>query len=164
MSAKYMPAPDVEQLARKLIDTVDRHAALDQAHIEFVFIDQAPRSKGRAVLGRARKLGGLPAFLAGGSHPVTPIGMHDVDPFFVIEIAYDYWASDDFTDAHRVALVDHELCHCRVDEDVDGEHKLSIVGHDVEEFACVVDRHGLWSAGLTSLGKVMSEQLSLGID
>jgi hypothetical protein len=51
----------------------------------------------------------------------------------------------------KVALVDHELCHAWAEanqkEDDDGEAepvKLSMRPHDLEEFSCIVRRHGLW--------------------
>ena len=164
MSAKYKPAPEVEELGRKLISTVERHEFLEGVRVEFVFIDKAPRSKGRDVLGRARKIGGLTAFLAGSLVAVPDgAGFLAPDPFFLIEISHDYWI-EVLSELQKVALVDHELCHLRVDHDEAGEVSLSTCGHDVEEFACVVERHGLWSDGLTGLGRVMSEQLSLAID
>ena len=45
----------------------------------------------------------------------------------------------------RVALVDHELCHFEKDVDDGGDPKWLLVGHDVEEFTGVIQRHGLWS-------------------
>lgn len=164
MAAMWTSAPEVEELAAKLIETVDRHAFLADVRVDFVFIDQAPKSKGRLVLGRARKIGGLSAYLADGVPRSGPNvdGFAARHPFFVVEISFDTW--QELSDAQKVALVDHELCHCRVEFDDGGECVLSTVGHDVEEFACVVERHGLWSNGLTGLGRVMSEQLSLAID
>lgn len=165
--AMYMPAPEVADIAADLIDTVDRHSDLEHVRIDYVFIDEAPTSKGRIVLGRARKVTGLNALLAGSAHQGRTDGMQQPDPFFVVEIAHDYWTQV-LTGAQQRALVDHELCHCDVEEHEDpmraGEWKLSIVGHDVEEFSCVVQRHGLWDVGLTRLGQVMSEQLSLEIN
>jgi hypothetical protein len=161
----YTTAPEVETLARKLINTVDRHEHLADVRVDFIFINEAPASKGRLVLGRARKVGGLTAYLASADATAEPNldGFAPRAPFFVIEISFDTWQG--LTEAQRVALVDHELCHCRVDfDDKTGEQKLSTVGHDVEEFACVVERHGLWSNGLTGMGRVMSEQLALAID
>jgi len=165
VSAKYTTAPEVEKLARKLIGTVARHEYLADVRIDFIFIYEAPASKGRIVLGRARKIGGLSAYLADApaAGDPNPDGFTERHPFFVIEISFDTW--QELTEGQRVALVDHELCHCVVEFDLNtGEPKLSTVGHDVEEFACVVERHGLWSNGLTGMGRVMSEQLSLAID
>jgi hypothetical protein len=49
-----------------------------------------------------------------------------------------------------VALVDHELCHAwaLADQDEDNDEadpvKLSLRPHDLEEFSCIVRRHGMW--------------------
>ncbi len=158
----FKEAPEVEEIAGKLIDTVGRHMDLIDVAIRYVFIDHAPISKGRVVLGRARKIGGLPAFLS-GHWTTTPLGFQAPSPFFVIEISHDWWVGA-LTDAQKVALVDHELCHCRVDYTESGEQRLSIIGHDLEEFNGVIDRHGFWSESLTSLGQVMAEQLALTLD
>jgi hypothetical protein len=162
----YASAPEVAAIATDLINTVERHNNLAQVRVDYLFIDTAPKSKGRTILGRARKLGGLPAFLTGSSHPrFEDQRFREPDPFFVVEISHDFWAHE-LNDAQKRALVDHELCHCRVttDELTREIKSLSIVGHDVEEFACVVQRHGLWDTGLTTLGQAMTEQLAFEID
>jgi hypothetical protein len=165
MGAMYRSAPEVEKIAERLIATVERHELLGDVRVDYVFIDQAPVSRGRLILGRARKVTGLSAYLANGRPTSDPNldGFTVREPLFVIEISFDTWRT--LTTAQKEALVDHELCHCRVgiDEKTNG-WKLSTVGHDVEEFACVVERHGLWSNGLTGLGRLMSEQLSLEIN
>lgn len=54
--------------------------------------------------------------------------------------------------ARMRALLDHELCHAAVSVDENGEEKLDENGrpcwrirkHDMEEFAEIVQRHGLW--------------------
>jgi hypothetical protein len=162
----YAKAPEVEALAEGLIDTVDRHEMLAQCRIEYVFIDKAPKSKGRTVWGRARKLGGLPAFLIGSVG--TQVAADDAltfgaaSPMFVIEISHDIWV--DLSPKQRLALVDHELCHCRAMENDAGELELSTVGHDVEEFVGIVSRHGLWTMGLTALGKVSAEAIAAEVE
>ena len=166
MTKMYAPAPEVTAIAAGLIETIERHHNLGLVRVDYVFVDTAPVSKGKVVLGRARKLGGLPAFLTGSSHPrFEGERFREPDPFFVVEISHDYWISE-LNDAQKRALVDHELCHCRVEVDALTRDikSLGIVGHDVEEFACVVERHGLWDVGLTTLGQVMSEQLTLAIE
>ena len=62
------------------------------------------------------------------------------------------WGTMD--DASRIALVDHELCHVRPKTDFDEEGdevltgEVQIVGHDLEEFKAVVERHGEWDASV----------------
>lgn len=142
----YEPASPVAELATGLI--VEHHEHLLEAPIVYVFVAPAPKSKGRTVLGRARRVVGLNAFLvalAAGELEPLPNGDEGEEPdysFFVMEIAHEEW--DAATAEEREALVDHELCHMRVDD----EGVMSIVGHDVEEFAAVAARHGAWSLGL----------------
>ena len=150
---EYEWAPDVETIAKDIIATVEEHAHLAQAVILYVFRDKASRNRGRAVLGRARKVAGLNKFL-----------IHDEDdlPLFVLEISKDTW--EDLTEEQRRALVDHELCHLVVDTDDDGTLVARTRGHDLEEFIGVVDRHGLWKADVVAMGTAAAakvEQLTL---
>lgn len=134
--AIFSPADEVASIASGLID--EHHPHLVDVPIVYVFVAPAPRAKGRLILGRARKISGLHAFLlalAAGA----PTSASD---FFVMEIARDEW--DDAEGPQRVALVDHELCHMGIDVDEDDVEKLVIRGHDIEEFNAVVSRHGLW--------------------
>lgn len=59
------------------------------------------------------------------------------DYVFVIELTAAYW--DKLSLTQQEALVDHELCHCRVD--ADGPY---LANHDLEEFRQIVRRHGFW--------------------
>lgn len=156
--SKYRPAAAASAIAAELIKSVPAHADLADVRIEYVFIDKAPVSRGRLVLGRARKVSGLAAFLATPSRSEVSV---EPSPLFVIEISEDMWV--DMDDARRRALVDHELTHCRVDFDTDTP-KLSIRGHDFEEFAAIIRRHGLWSSASQSIGAAVAEQLALAID
>ena len=55
------------------------------------------------------------------------------------------------------ALVFHELMHIKTREDKDEKISWSIRRHDVEEFTCVVRKHGLWSPQLKVLGSLMRD-------
>lgn len=140
----YRAAPEVAELADGLI--AEHHHGLVEAPILFIFREQAPRSKGRKVLGRARLVNGLYAFLASMAAGDAPEHYDaEVDlAFFVMEISEDWWSEAD--DAARAAVVDHELCHMAVDDET-GE--LELRGHDLEEFNAVVARHGLWRDEVT---------------
>lgn len=138
--ADYTPAPQVRRLADDLI--LDHHKHLMGVPIRYVFVDPVPTSKGKQVWGRARKVSGLNAFLAAGVGEDEIVHEDSDWSFFVIEIARDIW--DHLEPAGRRALVDHELCHCDIGEDSEGNRKLVTRAHDVEEFQEVVRRHGLW--------------------
>ena len=136
----YELAPEVEAVAKRIIDK--DHPTLRAIRIEYVFREKAAKSHGRAVAGTARKVTGVNALLA------TPGAQSSEDlAFFLITIARDIW--DGLDQRKREALVDHELTHCAVQiDDTTGEAVLALRGHDLEEFASVVQRHGLWSDDL----------------
>lgn len=157
--ALYRDAPEVRQIALELFASVPEYAELADVRMEFIFRDKAPMSQGRVVLGRARKITGLAAWLAQAGHLDE---FEDPSTFFVIEISEDAWKGMD--DPARRALVDHELCHCRLDYNDAGELQLKLRGHDFEEFAAIVRRHGLWSAPLRSIGSEVAEQLALALE
>lgn len=145
--AKFFEAPEVKALADDLIDKYHRHLLDYSVKLRYVFTDKTQKSKGKEVWGTCRKVSGLNAYLEGESP--------DGDPFFVITISKDVW--DILPDDKKLALVDHELCHAWAeakqqkddgdsDEDLETDNpvKLSVMPHDLEEFSCIVRRHGLW--------------------
>ena len=152
----YRPAPAVQRIADELIPK--HHDHLVGQHIEYVFRDKHATSNGKEVWGKARKITGLNAYLAGD----TAEG-DEVEDFFVVEIAEDVWAL--LEPAQRRALVDHELAHCTVDVDeVTGDIEgISLVGHDLEEFKAIVERHGLWRPDISDFLRAArdADQLTL---
>lgn len=146
--AKYFEAPEVEEVAEGLIEKYHQHLIDYNVKIRYVFVDKTPTSKGKEVWGTCRKVSGLNAYLEGGSP--------DGDSFFVITISKEIW--NVLPDDKRLALVDHELCHAwaevkqkeedeeNQEEQIESENpvKISIKPHDLEEFSCIVRRHGLW--------------------
>ena len=143
-SAKYRPAPEVKAIADDLIPKYHQHLIDFSVKIEYVFVDKTPKTKGIEVWGTCRKMTSLNAFLANQQE--------GSDPFFVITISEPIW--DILTPEKKIALVDHELCHAEAvasqDEDDDEADpvKISIRPHDLEEFSCIVRRHGLWRDGV----------------
>lgn len=156
MATTYWHAPEVEEIAQKLI--AEHHSHLAGVEIKCVFREPAAKNKGKVVLGKARKIGGLNAHLVGLARPYDR--GDDPPDFFVIEIASMTWLQ--LTEAQRLALVDHELCHFDIEwNENDDTEKLIIRGHDLEEFTEVVARHGLWQPDLANFAKAASKQLSL---
>lgn len=135
----YERAHEVAQVASKLIANTHKHLA--SLPIEYVWRDKASKSGDKVTLGKARKVSGLNAFLS----------EHGED-FYVIEIAADTWK--DLTSTQQLALVDHELCHL-AGRNLDTD-KLELRKHDVEEFAEVIARHGVWTANLELFAKQLS--------
>jgi hypothetical protein len=148
MPAEWAQAPQsIIDLARKIIR--DHHPDLEDAGIGFLLRSEASTSQGRTVWAKAGKVDAkLKPYLE------TVYGeMH-----FVIWIAADVWAA--LNEEQRRALIDHELCHLRFEN---GEP--SLVGHDFEEFTCIVERYGLWNHALLGSANAFrhATQLELGL-
>lgn len=91
---------------------------------------------------------------------------------FVILLNKEVWESPEFTEEKKRALVDHELCHAAPAEDKDtGEQKTDEKGrpvwrirkHDIEEFRCIVERHGRYKSDLEAFAEALlkSKQLAM---
>lgn len=139
---QYAPAPEVADIARRLIAAFHPH--LHGVRIEYVWVNKPPVIHGKPRAACMRKVTGLYAFLA------TPGFAGEPEPFFVMEVCKPIW---DHTPAEgRLALVDHELKHGGYDDELDS---ISIVPHDIEEFDDVVERHGAWHDGLVRFAELL---------
>lgn len=132
MSTRYSKAPAVERIGRELI--AEHHRHLTNTRVEYLFIDKTPTRSGKEIWGTARRISSLAAFLADDGE--------EGEPFFCITISSPVWNT--LTEEKRRALVDHELSHCWIEEKEDGSQSLVLLSHDLEEFAAVVLRHGLY--------------------
>lgn len=112
---------DVVELVQQLIKRY--HEDLEDARIGILMRDEAPVSNGMVTLGQARK--------------VSPEHRALMDYEFIIWFAQDEW--DRLNKVQRMALADHELCHC-----VKYRGKTNIRRHDFEEFNCIIERYGFW--------------------
>lgn len=140
------PEEDVIEIVNDVIAA--HHHGLFQANIGILMRDKAPVSAGMATLGKARKV---------SDEQKAMMRLSGKEPFdFVIWFAFDYWEQLDFK--QRRALADHELCHCLISDD--GE--FSIRKHDIEEFHCIIERHGFWRPGGQSTERAV--QRGLGLD
>lgn len=158
----YELAPPVQAIAATLIQ--EYHPHLQNKRVVYIFRSRHAKSGRRIVMGRAKIVSGLNAFLAlneyGEGIKENVLGEHVTeapDPFFIIEIAKDIWANLDHE--KRKALVDHELSHCGI-----AGEKICIIPHDCEEFIAIVRRHGLWVPDLVALVKATGNQGSLPLE
>jgi hypothetical protein len=155
---EYRAAQEVEQIATDLIEA--HHEHLLGVRVECVFLSKTPKSKGQELWGRAKKVSGLPAFLAAGPEDLPEYYEDQPADFFVIEVAEEAWR--ELTAKGKRALVDKQLCSCEIEEDEEsGVLGLAIVGPDVAEFEAVLRRHGLWNASIKDFVKTGAEQLTL---
>lgn len=138
MAAVYSKAPDVEAVAKQLIQTA--HPDLMNIRIEYSKVDKTPKRGGKEVWGQCRKISGINAFLAENN----PTG----ETFFAITMSAPVW--DSLPADGREALTDHELCHA--------SQELALVKHDLEEFTQVVKRHGLWRSDVREFAEEAKKQ------
>lgn len=148
------PAPEIAEWAKTTILADDGplhnpdHAHLLDADLCFLWASSAFAKQGRTVVGQAEQV----MFRAGGWQKARQEQQmrewFGYVPSFIITLAADYSAQ--CSDAEFCALVEHELYHIAhaLDEfgapkfDREGNPKLMLRGHDVEEFVGVVQRYG----------------------
>lgn len=141
VEVQFSEAPEVSEIAWELIE--EYHEGLSEAKIRYLSRSgKSWASKGKTVLGRARKLSGELRHFTG-----------DFD--FLIVVNREHWLN--LTPGQKRALVDHELCHCGRTYRDDGGWTWTVVPHDTEEFAGVIRRHGLWQEDVKLLAKAIRE-------
>lgn len=147
-SVEIREADEVRAIARKLI--ADHHPHLEEATIRYLFTNQTRRKCDKVRLGSTQKLSPIMRYLTSGENRSVEDGAD-----FIILVGENEWT--DLEPDQRRAMVDHELEHCGYEEDDEGNTKWVIRGHDVEEFAAVITRHGLWSHDLQRIGDVVDQ-------
>lgn len=151
-----VPAPELEAWARRAFVDEDGplanadHAHLRGADVRFLWTDADNRRRGRFVAATA-ELGEPAPSLHGWTRArivSQMLGWWGCVPDFVVTVSAPAWYEMDDTAA--CSLVEHELYHCAQASDEfgaprfrkDGRPVWSMRGHDVEEFAGVVERYG----------------------
>jgi hypothetical protein len=138
------------RLLRSLIET-HHEDNLRDAKIALAWnLSWSPDADGRVTLGKCKKVADLEREITGAID-------RELQPFdFVIILHRGFWTDEMVTDRQRRALLDHELCHAAIKLDLRGEpevdergrHVYRIRKHDIEEFACIVERHGCYKADI----------------
>lgn len=157
--ARFAPARDLGEWVRATFIAPGgdlhnpEHLHLQDADIAFVWASQGYVSKGRQVLGLTEDvvMAGRGNAWQRGRAEQQLAEWFDRVPRFLITLDATYCAQ--CTDPEFCALVEHELYHCGHEHDEfgvpkftkDGQPKLGIRGHDVEEFVGVVARYGVGS-------------------
>lgn len=126
MPKEYTSAPEIKQIAEKLIEIFKPELA--SFEIRYVWASENPKKDGRECIGLARKITGLNAHLAGWD-----------EGFFVLETGIE--AFNLLDENGKIAYVLHELCHFGITDD----GNLWIVPHDTEEFNQVVEVFGAYN-------------------
>lgn len=160
------PAKKVKKVSYELIDPkslvgkpiyAELDALVDQYHEELIGARIAlawctswePDVDGRVVLGKCKKASDLDRELVAFD--------------FVIMLRKQTWEDLRVPAAMKRAILDHELCHATVKLDdrgevVEDERERRVFRtrkHDIEEFACIVRRHGCYKADLEEFAAVL---------
>jgi len=117
----YRIDDDMRQTGERLIEAKFPH--LRDASICYLDSDEEKHSSGRTIYADAKKVG----------EPYRTITGYD---FLITFYANAYDA--DVSDEARVVLMEHELMHIGYNE---GE--CSIIPHDLDDFAAIVDAYGV---------------------
>lgn len=154
-SGFYDAAPEGENgpaaIAARLVDSCDEFVELRVGQPVILFLMRAtPKVRnGRTTLGEMA----LPSFKG----PISEVGLWLLArscggslPDFVCSLCATWWAHA--TPRQREALVHHEMKHCGIKRDREGEPRFDDDGkpewglqsHDLEEFCDTVRRYGDW--------------------
>ncbi|GAF89263.1 unnamed protein product [marine sediment metagenome] len=136
MSSKLWQAEkEVMDTVQSLIAQHHPHLAVCDNEIAVVFKEKASKAGDAVVAGKSAKAPELLGVLG------------ETDWKFIITLGADVWVNLD--DKEKLALLDHHLCACRVDEKPDnpGEYKFFIQPPDVAFYREEVERHGFWRKG-----------------
>lgn len=142
----YEIAEEAKPIGDALIKEHHRHLLYSDIPLLYVFRSKHTESNCKPVLGKAKRVTGLNAFLA-YRHLIEETGDDAPPALLVIELAKDLWNT--LKPEQRVALIDHELCHFGHD---------GMRAHDVEEFREVIERHGLWKPDVEALALTIAQQ------
>jgi hypothetical protein len=146
MATMWRPAKEPREIGEKLIEQHYSDISDSGVRVEWWFRNEASRKGGKLVLGSCTKITGRVAYMT----QQGTLAEGYIEPkflqYYVIEIAEDTWM--ELSAKQRVALVDHELSHILIEHDDEDGFTYKTVSHDIEEFAAVLQRHGLWKPDL----------------
>lgn len=139
LGSEIPPRPDLYALMDELIES--HHEDLESCRIALIWrYGWKADDDGRLKLGQFQKASSL------------EVQLHGYDAKILLN--FEAWEAADFTEEQRRALLDHELCHGALKLDAEGDPavdpntgrlKYRVRKHDHEEFACIMERHGLWT-------------------
>lgn len=141
---EYWRDEKLEALGREVLDMYHEDK-MGLATFLFVFRDPPATCGTTTVLGKASKI------------PERWCNISNLTEDFLIEIASVPWK--EMSKDERIALLDHELCHCTVEtHPKTGKVKLSMQPHDLEEFLEIYRRHGEWRPALQSIATMVRKR------
>jgi len=131
MAEMWKAGDEVITIVKDLIAKYHPHLALVDDEIAVVFKEKASTVGTVDIIG---KTGKAPAILS---------VLGDIKWKFLLILAADSWKG--LSDKQRVALLDHHLCGCRVEENAQtGATKCFVAPPDVAFYKGEIERHGVW--------------------
>lgn len=161
---------DLQGLVEELIEK--HHPELDgvEGRVKIRYTDTTKKSGGQEHAAWSRKVGGTEAILKGSHDEVADEEEKDLlwlspVPYFEIFVCRPVFMK--LSSEQRMALIDHELCHCIVTSTDEGEERLGRrSAHDVEEFHEIASRYGeTYRSGIDRImDELSSGQKTLDMD
>ncbi|WP_312340205.1 putative metallopeptidase [Anaerospora hongkongensis] len=137
---KFENAPEaVLTLAARLID--QNHGRLAEAKISYIMRNGTWKKKGEIVDADVSVIAGANRF--------------EMDKHFRILINADVWANAD--DKIKAYILDKQLSRCVKEETANGDVKWSTRDYYLKEFPSLIERHGLITAELQQLDRVIKQ-------
>lgn len=130
----FLKAPELKQIADRLIQEYPELSHLKDADIDFYWKASGGKSKGRKTLGRCELAKGLVHF--------------HTEADFIIWLGADNCQGS--TEYFIEAIIFHELLHARWNDDTD---KWCVVGHFYEGFPEEFLRYGTWKQDMEIIKK-----------
>lgn len=139
----FLPAPDLERLARELIGHYpEKFAALTGFTVTYLWKREGGKSRGARRMGVCQKPSGLLK--------------HTSEADFIIWLAADHCQG---WHAHQVeALLFHELLHAGVSD----KGKPILYPHDFEGFAAEIAEYGIWESGIDMIAQAIVQLQMFG--
>jgi len=134
---KYIDAPEVEAVAKEIINSLPLIDGINEAKIKYLFL----LKKHSEYAGKIQKPGGVWRFLS------------DYD--YVVLVHKPSW--DRFNERQRKALIYHELSHITYKTDKEEKKHWKLRKHDIEEFIDVIREFGAWNPELNQLKEILEE-------
>jgi hypothetical protein len=138
-----------ENIAAQLINKYHTH--LNGIKIAYVFKvktekpdDKKPKRGRKPSVLRQKKIVMAKTSLVNSKYRI----LFDEDYRFLIDFNIEIW--NELTLDQQMALVDHELCHCGLDEN----GIAYLIPHSVEEFRQIITRYGFWKDDVKAFADV----------
>jgi hypothetical protein len=153
MPVEYRDAPELRAMAEPIIQS--HHPHLIGYPIRFAWRSEPRKVMNKIAFATAEIVKGRFAQFVMTDDEKAMEGQDNGAAMFWIEVAEPCW--EEATENQRLAVLDHELLHCVIEDTDDGDHKMAIHTHDIEEFEAIISRHGIYREDYWSFALAMNQ-------